>query len=257
MKEKLYTIPLMDAMRADDECPFCYIERSLEQNAIDFILGSAYMESDIREETDRRGFCRHHLSMMFQYGNSLGNALMLKTHCIKINEELTKEFKNFKPAKKSSFAGKLLKKSPDETASQKNSLSQFLAQKEKSCYLCDYNKNTYQRYLDTFFYLYQSNPEFIDLIRQGKGFCLHHLKDLIDQADFTLSEKEKETFYPMLFKLMEENMQRIQTDISWFVDKFDYRNKDADWKSSMDAIPRTMQKFVGGYPSDPPYKPRK
>lgn len=27
MKEKLYMIPLNDAVNADDECPFCHIER--------------------------------------------------------------------------------------------------------------------------------------------------------------------------------------------------------------------------------------
>ncbi|NLG03143.1 MAG: hypothetical protein GX567_04865, partial [Clostridia bacterium] len=174
MKEKLYTIPLMDAFHAEDECPFCFIERSLEQNALDFILGTAYMESDIREKTDQLGFCRHHLSMMFDYGNSLGNALMLKTHCIKINEELANEFKNFKPAPKASLTDRLRKKVPSDE-SQKNSLSRFLSEKEKSCYLCDYNKETYQRYMDTFFYLYQTSPEFIEMIRQSKGFCLHHL----------------------------------------------------------------------------------
>ena len=36
MKEQLYTIPLMDAFREKDECPFCFIQRSLEQHAIDF-----------------------------------------------------------------------------------------------------------------------------------------------------------------------------------------------------------------------------
>ena len=38
------------------------------------------------------------------------------------------------------------------------------------------------------------------------------------------------------------------------VEKFDYRNKDADWKTSKDAIQRGMQKLKGGYPADAPYK---
>ena len=38
------------------------------------------------------------------------------------------------------------------------------------------------------------------------------------------------------------------------VEKFDYRNKDADWKNSRDSIQRGMQKLKGGYPADPPYK---
>ena len=73
MKEKLYTIPLNDAVNANDECPFCFIERELEQNSLDFVLGnsSSYMESDIRDQTDNTGFCRVHMKKMFDYGLSL------------------------------------------------------------------------------------------------------------------------------------------------------------------------------------------
>ena len=54
MKEQLYTIPLNDAVNAQDECPFCFIHRSIEQDLLDFVLGSgsSYMEADIREQTD-------------------------------------------------------------------------------------------------------------------------------------------------------------------------------------------------------------
>ena len=101
MKEQLYTIPLNDAFAADDECPFCYIEQKVEQDLLDFTLGSgsSYMESDIRDMTDKAGFCRYHFQKMFQYGNTLGNAWILKTHFRKINQELDQEIKRFKPAK--------------------------------------------------------------------------------------------------------------------------------------------------------------
>ena len=87
MKEKLYTIPLNDAVNENDECPFCFIERKLEQDMINFVLGSSssYMESDIREQTDKIGFCRTHMKKMFDYGNTLGNSLILKTHYQNIN----------------------------------------------------------------------------------------------------------------------------------------------------------------------------
>lgn len=52
MKENIATIPLIDAFKAEDECPFCFLERQAERHAISFILGSAYMEDDIREQTD-------------------------------------------------------------------------------------------------------------------------------------------------------------------------------------------------------------
>ena len=81
MKEQLYTIPLMDAFRAEDECPFCYIERNVEQNALDFVLGpqASYMQDHVRAETDQMGFCREHYQKMFTYGETLANALILDT----------------------------------------------------------------------------------------------------------------------------------------------------------------------------------
>lgn len=72
MKETIYTIPLNDAFHAEDECPFCRLERDAEQHALEFILGkqSSYMEDDIRMETDRIGFCRHHYKMMYEFWQS-------------------------------------------------------------------------------------------------------------------------------------------------------------------------------------------
>ena len=97
MKEKLYTIPLNDAVNENDECPFCFIERKLEQDMINFVLGSSssYMESDIREQTDKIGFCRTHMKKMFDYGNTLGNSLILKTHYQKLQKEFQEQVKHF------------------------------------------------------------------------------------------------------------------------------------------------------------------
>ena len=55
-------------------------------------------------------------------------------------------------------------------------------------------------------------------------------------------------------RAIEDNLQRLEEDVSWLIDKFDYRNKDADWKTSKDALQRGMQKLRGGYPADPPFK---
>jgi hypothetical protein len=61
----------------------------------------------------------------------------------------------------------------------------------------------------------------------------------------------------MVLPLMEQNMERIHEDIAWFVEKYDYKNKDADWKNSKDAIQRSMQKLRGGDPSLPAYQIKK
>jgi hypothetical protein len=41
------------------------------------------------------------------------------------------------------------------------------------------------------------------------------------------------------------NMSRIQEDVNWFTKKFDYRYNDSPWKTSKDAIVRSIQKLSG------------
>ena len=82
MKQQIDTIPVIESFDAGDECPFCYLERLTEQSAIRYTAGpgASYMEPDVREVTDKLGFCGRHMEKLFTYGNSLGNALMLQTY---------------------------------------------------------------------------------------------------------------------------------------------------------------------------------
>lgn len=61
MKEQIHTIPISDAFDNAGECPFCYIEKHTEDHVMDFVLGhgASYMEADIRDMTDKEGFCGH------------------------------------------------------------------------------------------------------------------------------------------------------------------------------------------------------
>ena len=38
-------------------------------------------------------------------------------------------------------------------------------------------------------------------------------------------------------------MERVNGDLSWFIDKFDYRYKNETWKNSKDALPRGIIKI--------------
>jgi len=252
MKEKLYTIPLNDAVNAKDECPFCYIEREIEQDMMDFVLGSgsSYMESDVREQTDKAGFCRMHFKKMYDYGNTLGNAWIMKTHMRQTIYEMKKAMKNHTPGKS---AGLFKKKSDGPT----NSVTAWVNEREKSCFICKQFTDHYERYMDTFFELYRKDEAFKTKVNESKGFCLPHFGDLCEAAESRLKGKEQEEFFATSFALMEANMERLFEDDSWLVDKFDYRNKDADWKNSKEALQNCMQKLKGGYPADPVYKQKK
>ena len=94
------------------------------------------------------------------------------------------------------------------------------------------------------------------MIENSKGFCLHHFGEICESADNSLNNKQKEDFFPLIFNKMEESMNRVYEDVSWLIEMFDYKNKDADWKNSKDALRRGMQKLRSGYPADLPYKKR-
>ena len=236
MKEKLYTIPVNDAVAANDECPICNAERSLEEDAIEYAIGpgASYMESDIREMTDKTGFCRRHFQMMYKYGNSLGNALILTSHVHKVSEDIKKEMKNYRGAK-----GGLFSKGGT------SNVEEYINSLTGKCFVCDYYRDTYKRYIATFFYLYEKDTEFREKIKSGKGFCLPHMGELLHEAPGYLKGKLLDDFTSELFEIQSRNLDRIEEDISWFVEKFKYENQDKDWKESKDAIPRTIQKLTG------------
>lgn len=271
MKEKLYTIELTDAVHADEECMFCWLERKLEQENLEFVLGSSYMESDIREQTSEKGFCRHHTKMMYDYGNTLGNAWILKSRMEHMNREFQKQMSQYQPGQKKSGGLAGLFRKPGAGAGGRGSAGmsgsagvtgasaaeQWLRSEEHHCYVCDRMQTIYGRMLDTFVYQLRNDPSFCEHMLRSKGFCMHHFADVLAVCDEKLKPEEKETWIPKLSELMSRNLNRIQEDIDWMIEKFDYRNQDADWKNSRDAVQRTMQKLVGSYPADPPFKNRK
>ncbi len=244
MKEKLYTIPVNDAFHANEECPICRIYHSLEANAIEFTMGPSYMEDDIRMETDRVGFCGHHLEQLYQNQNRLGLGLMLKTHIDRIIsdiEGLQAGAANEQPV--SGGGGLFRKKTPVKPGT--TSISAYIESLNHSCYICNRINDMYQRYLATVFYLYKNDEDFRKTLRTSKGFCTPHYGILRDMAPGELSGKLLESFLGDLDRLYLDNMKRVRDDLEWFTDKFDYRNADAPWKNSKDALPRSACKVAG------------
>ncbi|MDO4475987.1 MAG: DUF6062 family protein, partial [Lachnospiraceae bacterium] len=253
MKEHIHTIPLTDAFQENDECPFCFLERKLEEHTIDFVLGpgASYMEDDIRAQTDAAGFCRMHYKKLYDYGNRLGMGLILKTHFKKLNEELREQIQGYTPSHTSLMSRfKKIKAGPDTSA--KPGLASWAASREDSCYICNFYQKTFARYMDTFFEQFKKDTAFRETFAGSKGLCVPHFGDLVQAAE-TLPDSDKKAFMDVLLPLMQSNMERLYEELDWFCDKFDYRNRDADWKNSRDAIQRGMQKAAGGYPALPPH----
>ena len=248
MKEKIYTIPVNEGFEAEDECPFCAMERAVERSAIRYVAGpgASYMEPDVRAATDKAGFCREHMKKLYDYGNTLGAALMLQTHMAGIIEEFQAEKEEFQLPKKKGLFSKKAEADP-------NAYWKRLQIRVNSCYLCDKLEYNMERYFATFFYLIREE-EFRKKVEHSKGFCLRHFARLLETAEEKLPNAQQEWFYTTVYSLMDENLVRVKKDLDWLVAKYDYRNASAPWGNARDALPRAMQKLEGLYPADPPYK---
>lgn len=232
MKEQLYTIPVNDAFQSDCECPLCNLKKGLEQDAIEFTLGPSYMEDDNRAVTDELGFCEKHVQTLYQQKNRLGLALILSTHMSKVTKDLKKlSAESGIPAK-----GLLKKKAAP------SSIGEYAARLEHNCFICNRVDNVFNRYIETIFHLYRKDPAFSQKIKASKGFCTYHYALLSDQAAEYLSKELLDTFLSDIQSAYFSNMQRMQEDLEWFINKFDYRYQNEPWKNAKDALPRAVLK---------------
>lgn len=229
MKEQLYTIPVNDAFSKECECPVCAMYLELEKNAVQYTMGPSYMEDDVRAMTDEQGFCEKHIKQIFQIENKLGQALILHTHMVKTNRiirELTSE------TKKSGFFKK-----------QDNSqLLDYIRKLDNSCFVCSKIEGTFKRYIKTIHYLWEKDDVFRSKYKTCAGFCTRHYGMLIEEAGSNMSGKNLDEYIKQTNEIYLTNMERVTGDLSWFIDKFDYRHKDEPWKNSKDALTRTITK---------------
>lgn len=233
MKEQLYTIPVNDAFAVDCECPVCSMYDSLEKDAIEFTMGPSYMEDDIRMETNKTGFCTHHVKQLYKHQNRLGLALILHTHMQRTNRDLEDLLSSDKPVKKGLFAKKTENASP---------VTEYIENLNHSCYICNRIDRIFARYLATIYHCYEHDEEFRQKFAASKGFCTKHFGMLYEGAPSSLSGKRLPEFIKTLNEVYLTNMKRVTDDLEWFTDKFDYRNEDKPWKNSKDALPRSMNK---------------
>ncbi len=231
MKEQLYTIPVNDAFKSDCECPLCYIRQQLETNAIEYTMGPSYMEEDNRALTDELGFCPTHIRSLYMEKNRLGLALMLKTH----SDKTIRDLKLLSNNKSLPSSGLFKKKSA-------SSVSEYISHLEKNCFICNRINSTFNRYINTIFHLWLKDKDFVESFKNSKGFCTYHYGILYDAGSHELNKEQYSNFLEVLNEVYFTNMDRVNSDIGWFIDKFDYRYKDEPWKNAKDAIPRGIIK---------------
>ncbi len=220
MKETICTIPINDLWAEKKGCPFCRMYDMLEEQYSEFITGAAMMDPETRVQTNEKGFCERHFRKISQVGKRLPNALILQTHLQKIYDDY--------------FSGKTHCK-PDKKSLQ--SLDDML----HTCYVCDRIKHDTEHFLRTVFKEWEINPEFRKLYSEQEFICLDHYRMVSEASIKGVSGKVLADFHEATANLVKKHLETLIADTTHFCNMFDYRNRDADWGNSKDAIERDLQ----------------
>ncbi len=197
----------------------------LENRTVEYIMGAAMMEPDVRIETNRAGFCHTHLAQMMKQKNRLSLALMLQTHLEQTERELFSRKKLF-----------------ERGSARRKKLSQI----NESCFVCEKVDWGMERLMKTFFEMY-GNEEFRELFKAQEFICLPHYDLLLSLAPEYLKKDRLESFNKDVSDLTRKYISALYDDVSHYCNMYDYRNSgsDADWGNSKDSIERAVRFLTG------------
>lgn len=243
MKYHIDTIPLWDAIKHDGECPLCILERHIELEEADKLLGASVMDPDTRIKVNEKGFCKKHQKLLMEGSNRLGVALMMQSHSEHIESKIYKAIENAKQliAQKKPLR---FKKNSDINLGV-NEESENLKKLSESCLLCDRVAEHVQRYAENFIALWQKDSGFKEAFAKSKGLCVEHIAQLLSLASSKLSAAEAEEFIATIESTLKSSLERQKAELDTFCRKFDYRNKDLPWGNSKDAPERMVNRLQG------------
>ncbi len=230
MREDICTIPISEGFEAKEGCPFCRMRAIAQKRVIDFIMGAAMMEPDVRQKTNAMGFCKEHFAEMRKANNRLSLALMLDSHLIELKKDIFGEGKLFKPsAKKSAYKAVRL---------------------EQTCFVCDKMNFGMEHMLDTVYRTFEKDKDFRALFGEQTEFCLPHYSLLISNVPQNMDKNRAKELCDKAKEITARYIDELGGDVRHFCDMFDYRNNgdDADWGNSRDAIERTTAFLNGNLP---------
>lgn len=231
MAEKIYTIPINEAFEnaIDGEsydCPFCLLKDMLEKNELEIIMGASMMEPDIRIQTNKKGFCKHHFEKLYENGNRLGLALILESHLAEIEKNI--------------FEGGTLFDGKGEKEQSK------LKKLDDTCYICERMNDSLVKMFDNMVYLWETDYEFREKFKNQKYFCLPHYRELLEYGRNHLSKKDFAEYFKTAREIEKAYISELGGDVTWFCKKFDYRYDNEPWYNAKDAIPRALAFLTGG-----------
>ncbi|MEA4823932.1 MAG: DUF6062 family protein [Clostridiaceae bacterium] len=200
MKETIYTIPINEVFGEQCGCPLCALERRTETKTLDYIMGAAMMEPDVRETTNARGFCADHYADMLAMKNRLSLALTIESRLKTVSELIE------------SFA-----KSPD------NRRAAVIAETGRSCFVCEKIRAEQERYYANLLDMWRTEESFRALFATQEHFCLPHFGALLEHAAKVYPRRVAAEFVRVICEIERRWLTKMQSEIAGFTKSFDYR----------------------------------
>ncbi len=210
MSEKIFTIPINEAFDEHDGCPMCRLHRALEETNLNYALGAAMMEPDVRIRMNKLGFCSEHFTKMRSMKNKLALALILESHLSDVNDLLETE----SGSKKGLFS----KKEPTADAGDK------LSELSSSCFVCKRTHSTELRYYSNVAYLWDSDEKFREKLKSQPYICVTHSAGILEAGRRELKAEKYQSLYEALTALNKTYLSKLRTDVTEFTVSFDHRN---------------------------------
>ncbi|MCL2088998.1 MAG: DUF6062 family protein [Oscillospiraceae bacterium] len=226
MRNNICEIPVEEIFEVAEGCPVCRLKKKLEDRFVDYILGAAMMEPDIRIESNKLGYCGRHLTMMAGRQSRLPLALILETRLAQLGGDIWGH--KARPADK---------KTVYKTA-----------RTIETCFICDKIELNMKRFFGTLFSIYCESYEFRLLFSGQEYLCLPHFELLCRESlEARIPGSRKTEFAAECSKLAHGHLVSLQKDIAGFKTLFDYRTDKGSQETQRvrDAIERTAAFLCG------------
>ncbi|MBE6787608.1 MAG: hypothetical protein E7537_04595 [Ruminococcaceae bacterium] len=225
MRQDICTIPVSEVFEVNDGCPICRMKETVEKRIVEYIMGAAMMEPDVRIETNKLGFCEKHFDMMLNSRGRLQLALILESHINEIGKDI--------------FEKKLF-----NSASKKGDKAKKLSD---SCFVCSKVNWGFENMIKTIFLSYENDRDFRDMFNSQNTICLPHYELLMNSADKKNLRKYSSEFESNLTRITGEYVKALHSDLQKYCSMYDYRANEGekDWGTSKDVVERTVA-FLDG-----------
>jgi hypothetical protein len=210
MNETIYSIPINESFEiTDGQCPVCRLHRRLTEDTLDYILGAAMMEPDVRQRTNTQGFCPEHVAALMRKQKRLPLALLLETHFKALAESESRLFD------------------------------------ASTCYVCSRVDGFLQAYYGNILHLWRVDENFRKKWNDQEYICRPHTAGLAAAAKGGLNKKEAPAFQESLRKKAAGSLKKLTESLEVFIRSFDHRYAGEDLGEHKQAVQNAAAYLCG------------